>query len=99
MTAKQKLRGMVEELSEAEAATMLDAVIAIRRERQPTTAQREPRPGGVPQSTSEARRRPGRHGRLGEIAAIPAWLFVGLFLSVYVAMAVVIAVLVVRALT
>jgi hypothetical protein len=99
MTAKQKLRNMIEELSEAEAATMLDAVVAIRRDdREPATAQPQPRPGEPPRSTRQPRRRPGRLGKLGDIVTIPAWLFVGLFLSLYAAMAIVIVVLVVRAL-
>jgi len=100
MTAKQKLRNMIEDLSEAEAATMLHAVVAIRRDdRQPATTQREPRPGGPPRSTPQTRRQPARLGKLGDIVAIPAWLFVGLFLSIYAAMAIVIVVLVVKALT
>ena len=93
MTAKEKLRDIVEEISEADAAEMLDYVVAHRRrERDALTLSPKPIP--------EVARRPPeprpRRGRLAAIYTIPAWLFVGLFLSVYLAMAIVIVVVMVR---
>ena len=92
ITSKERLRHIVEGLSEVDAANVLDYVVTHRREFEAIA------PGAAPMSdvaprTSESR--PHR-GRLATIATIPTLLFVGLFLAVIVAMAVVIIVVIVR---
>ena len=92
MTSKERLRHIVEGLSEVDAANVLDYVVTHRREFEAIA------PGSAPMSevvrrTSESR--PHR-GRLATIATIPGLLFVGLFLSVIVAMVVVIVVVMVK---
>lgn len=93
MTAKEKLRDTVDGLSEAGAADVLDYIVARRGpDRGVPAANPEPMPAltwGAP--------KPRLHrGRLATMATIPAWLFVGLFLSVYLAMAVVILVVIIK---
>jgi hypothetical protein len=91
-TSKERLRHIVDGLSEGDAANVLDYVITHRREFEAIA------PGSAPTSepvrpTSGSRL---QRGRLATIATIPAWLFVGLFLSVYAAMAIVIIVVIVK---
>jgi hypothetical protein len=92
MTSKERLRHLVEGLSEVDAANVLDYVVTHRREFEAIAPDSAPM-SEVAQRTSEPR--PHR-GRLASIATIPAWLFVGLFLSVYVAIAVLIVVVMVK---
>jgi len=92
MTSKERLGRIVEGLSEVDAASVLDYVVTHRREFEAIA------PGSAPMSefapsTSEAR--PHR-GRLATVAMIPAWLFVGLFMAVYVSIAVVIVIVMVK---
>ena len=92
MTSKERLRHIVEGLSEVDAANVLDYVVTHRREFEAIAPGSAPMPE-VARRTSESR--PHR-GRLATVATIPAWLFVGLFLSVYVSLAVVIVVVMVK---
>jgi hypothetical protein len=92
MTSKERLRHIVEGLSEVDAANVLDYVVTHRREFEAIA------PGSAPMSEvarSTSVSHPHR-GRLATIAAIPAWLFVGLFLSIYVSIAVVLVVVIVK---
>jgi hypothetical protein len=111
VTAKEKLRDVVEELSEAEAAVALDYIVG-RRHSEPhmltkplagAPASHGPTTPDAPVSheptTPEDRKRQPQHHALRAIAMIPSALFVGLFVSVYVAMAIVLVVVIVRGLT
>ena len=94
MTAKEKLRDMVDGLSEAGAADVVDYIVAHRG---PEPGAPAANPERVPALTWGDNPKPRMHrGRLATMATIPAWLFVGLFLSVYLAMAVVILVVIVK---
>jgi hypothetical protein len=100
MTAKEKLRDIVEELSEPEAAATLDCIVSRRQSEGGVPTQfSEPMPANRKPAAPDARRRDGWSHSSASIAAAPAWLFVGVFASIYVAMMIVIIVLIVRALT
>jgi hypothetical protein len=92
MTSKERLRLIVEGLSERDAANVLDYVVTHRREFEAITPDSAPT-SEIARRTSESRL---HRGRLATIATIPAWLFVGLFLSVWVASAIVILVVIVK---
>jgi hypothetical protein len=93
MTAKEKLRDMVDGLSEAGAEDVLDYIVAHRGP-EPVAPAASPEP--TPALTWGNPKPRVHRGRLATMATIPAWLFVGLFLSVYLAMAVVILVVIVK---
>lgn len=107
MTAKEKLRDVVDELSEAEAALALDYIVG-RRHSEPhmltkplagAPASHGPTTPNAPVSheptTPEDRKRQPRRNALRAIAMIPSALFVGLFVSIWVAMAIVLVVVIV----